>query len=262
MPNSTAPQDLPRSCWVIGDIHGSLTQLRQLEASVRELCYTKSRPYFFSVGDLVDRGPAGFEVISYLKTQVETGAYTVTLGNHDEVFLSFLLKFLGRNDECPPLYKNTPLEILADFWLTDDMGGTKTLLSYPEGEKLVALQKTKIKDRALLEEHTRFLLSRPLIHEDEHFVITHALVSPESLRRLQDNPHSRNETLREECLWNRKFPKTPPLPGKKHLSGHTPVHHVRHYPAIGCSLVDTGCVYGGKLSAYNPQSDEVVEVDS
>ncbi len=42
--------------------------------------------------------------------------------------------------------------------------------------------------------------------------------------------------------------------------GHTPGKHLRHYRQGAIVLVDTGACYGGRLSAYCPETGQVVQV--
>ena len=49
------------------------------------------------------------------------------------------------------------------------------------------------------------------------------------------------------------------------IFGHTPskVPRTRRMGPITVALgLDTGCVYGGKLTAYSPELDEFVQVDA
>jgi bis(5'-nucleosyl)-tetraphosphatase (symmetrical) len=64
--------------WAIGDIQGCYQPLRSL---LRKLRHSPDRDQLFFVGDLVNRGPDSLKVLRFVRS-LETGARTV-LGNHD-----------------------------------------------------------------------------------------------------------------------------------------------------------------------------------
>jgi len=125
--------------FVFGDVHGDAKSLKNLIKKVRSI---SGEVEFFSVGDLLDRGPASKEVINIC---IQEGVQGI-LGNHELWMHRFLS--LGEFD---------------DFALHGMMGGKKTLLSYGLPEQ--SLEVGEIQKRLLdlvPESHRDFFLSLPL----------------------------------------------------------------------------------------------------
>ncbi len=119
-------------------------------------------------------------------------------------------------------------------------GGEATLRAYYQEGKL-----------DIPEEHRTFLEDLPLYYETEDYFFVHAGVRPE--RPL----HSQEE---EDLLWIREgfyyYPGTFP---KKIVFGHTPFPEPLLLPdRLG---IDTGCVYGGKLTAIELPAEKIYQVE-
>lgn len=120
-----------------------------------------------------------------------------------------------------------------------------------------------------------FLFNLPLFYEGETFIVTHALAEKEDLDRIR---MARDERIQsgakatplgpkrdpqrlaaiENVTWSRTLPKKPQFGTKVHVSGHTPQHDVVRTSQLGMILVDTGCAYGGKLSAWCAETGDVL----
>jgi hypothetical protein len=61
-------------------------------------------------------------------------------------------------------------------------------------------------------------------------------------------------------LWGRALPPKRLAPTKWHVSGHSVSKRVRVKKALGCVQVDPGCVFGIRLSAWCPETQEIVSV--
>lgn len=72
------------SCWVIGDIQGCFDEFRDL---LREVDYREGRDELWLVGDLVNRGPDNAGTLDYLMS-LDPSRVEVVLGNHDIHFLA------------------------------------------------------------------------------------------------------------------------------------------------------------------------------
>ncbi|HFC97429.1 MAG TPA: serine/threonine protein phosphatase [Thermosulfurimonas dismutans] len=119
-------------------------------------------------------------------------------------------------------------------------GGEATLRAYYREGKL-----------DIPEEHRTFLEGLPLYYETEDYFFVHAGVRPE--RPL----HNQEE---EDLLWIREgfyyYPGTFP---KKIVFGHTPFPEPLLLPdRLG---IDTGCVYGGKLTAIELPAEKIYQVE-
>lgn len=76
--------------FVVGDIHGCMPALRAL---LRQVDFHAARDRLFSVGDLIDRGPASVEALSLLREPW----FMAVRGNHEQM----LIDHLRRPDQQP-----------------------------------------------------------------------------------------------------------------------------------------------------------------
>jgi serine/threonine protein phosphatase 1 len=166
-----------------------------------------------------------------IELERSAGVETVFLkGNHEDMFLAWL----GQ----PGHY--------GDAFLLN--GGRITLASYgltPQMEGSEALE-------ALPAEHLGFLRGLRLYDCDPPFLFVHAGISP--LHDLENQDEEDLLWIREEFIRNRhRLPYTV-------IFGHTPQREVLwHMPfKIG---IDTGCVYGNKLSCLDLTSATLHQVE-
>src|SRR6478609_8623701 len=114
-----------RPIYAIGDVHGCLVALRQLEAKITADAMSHlHRPLVVMLGDVVDRGPASAQVIDHLLTTTPDFDRICLAGNHEVAMAEFLDAPHPRHD-----------------WL--EFGGLETLLSY--GIEETALQQVRSK---------------------------------------------------------------------------------------------------------------------
>jgi serine/threonine protein phosphatase 1 len=71
---------------IIGDIHGCIDELQIL---IQKLELMQSDHLYF-IGDLIDRGPDSAAVVKYTRLLSEKYAVVLILGNHEEKFLRYL----------------------------------------------------------------------------------------------------------------------------------------------------------------------------
>lgn len=213
---------------VVGDIHGCIDELDRLLESLRPA--TDDKIVF--IGDYIDRGPDSKAVIERLLSLRDvSGATCVFLkGNHEDMFLAYLGE-KGHYGEA--------------FLLN---GGRTTLASYglePQARGPSALE-------ALPPSHVSFLRSLDLHHCDSPFLFVHAGIAP--LQKLEEQDEEDLLWIREEFIRNRHL-----LPFTV-VFGHTPQREVLwHLPyKIG---IDTGCVYGRKLSCLDLVSAELHQIE-
>lgn len=69
--------------FVVGDLHGSLTQLQNALVTVQ---FDSKRDRLLSVGDLVDRGPSSSALLEWL----DLPWFFACLGNHEAVLLDYM----------------------------------------------------------------------------------------------------------------------------------------------------------------------------
>jgi serine/threonine protein phosphatase 1 len=176
------------------------------------------------LGDYIDRGPDSRGVLQLVLGLAERCQLVPLLGNHEEMFL----------------HARASRSALS-VWL--DHGGDTTLWSYGSSEDLEAIP-TK---------HFQFLSSLRRYYEtDTHFFI-HANYAPNWRLDQHDS---------KTALW---LPLTD-LPSR-HYSGKTAV--VGHTPQLEGKVldlgyllgIDTGCGFGGRLTAVDVGTGEQWQVD-
>jgi serine/threonine protein phosphatase 1 len=213
--------------YVVGDIHGCA---RELEALLSGLDIEAGDTLAF-IGDYIDRGPASRTVVDLLlEVKARPGLRTIFLkGNHEDMCLGYL----GRDGSW------------GESWRMN--GGGATLRSYgvPDTAEAAAAA-----DR-FPPAHLAFFESLRLTAVVDDFLLVHAGVRPSIALADQD---------REDLLWIREeFIASPHDLPHTVVFGHTPQRHVLvDLPyKIG---IDTGCVYGGRLTALEPREGVLHQV--
>ena len=204
----------------IGDVHGCLMELTRL---LDGLGLTDDDRLVF-LGDYIDRGDASAQVVDLLLEVRDALPDTVFLrGNHEEMLLDFL-GFGGRNG---------PIFVRA--------GGATTLESYGVDPRASSGVREALRS-ALDGAHLEFYRSLELSHVSGPFAFVHAGVRPgvaladqhvDDLLWIRDEFFSRDHQLSETVVF-----------------GHTPQRDVQ-FSVERRIAMDTGCVYGGFLSALD-----------
>ncbi|MDX2288820.1 MAG: polynucleotide kinase-phosphatase [Hyphomicrobiaceae bacterium] len=230
---------------IIGDVHGCRDELEALldrlgyrlswtgdgEARACHVTPPASRRAVF-VGDLVDRGPASPDVLRIVMGMVGSGAALSVPGNHDVKFLRWLN---GR-----------------DVKLTHGL------------EKTVAQMEC---EPASFRQRVRTFIDGLVSHiwlDGGRLVVAHAGIRDEMIGRSSG-------AVREFCLYGETSGETDQfgLPIRYNWAaeykgqttvvyGHTPVPEAEWLNNTLC--VDTGCVFGGKLTALRWPEKEIVSV--
>ena len=201
--------------FIVGDIHGCSQELAVLVAGLP----LQARDRLIFLGDYIDRGPGSRDVVDFLLQLKAEASYQVTFlkGNHEDMFLDFL----GKGGH------------FGEGFLEN--GGSATLRSYriPPG----------MSGPAALEElppaHVQFFQELEMFAVVDNVLCVHAGVNP-LLPLAEQNA--------EELLWIRQeFLAHPHLLPYTVVFGHTPHRAVRFELPYKVGI-DTGLVYGGKLS--------------
>ena len=230
---------------IIGDVHGCADELIALLAKLgysvrlegtgdnrRAITTAPQGRRAFFVGDLVDRGPNSPDVLRIVMDMAERGQAFSVIGNHDDKFRRFLK---GRDVK------------LAH-------GLERTVEQYAgEGETLRA------RTLAFLET----LPSHAWV-DDGRLAVAHAGVRENMLGRNSARVHDfalYGDTsgsvdaagLPERFNWAADYGGAPTV-----VYGHTPVAEPEWVNNTVC--IDTGCVFGGQLSALRWPEREMVSV--
>lgn len=222
---------------IIGDVHGCYDELVEL---IHDLGYQHSygiyqhpagRKLVF-VGDLVDRGPKTPEVLRLVMTNVKAGTAFCVPGNHD----AKLLKWLNGRD---------------------------VTIAHGLQESIDQLQRETPAFREEVKEFLDALISH-YVFDGGNLVVAHA--------GLREEMHGRGSgAVREFCMYGEttgeidefglpvRYNWAAEYKGKAMVVyGHTPVPEPQW---LNRTIdIDTGCVFGGKLTALRYPEKELVSV--
>lgn len=233
---------------IIGDVHGCAAELHQLlgklgyevkqvgeamDATRYAVSHPDGRRLIF-VGDLVDRGPDSPGVLRLAMDIVDSGAGFCVPGNHD---VKLLRKLNGKNVKLNH--------------------GLPETLEQLEGQPEAFIEGIKSFIKGLVSH---------LIFEDGNLLVAHA--------GLKEDMHGRTSgSVRAFCLYGETTGETDSfgLPIRHNWAadyrgetmvvyGHTPIPRAEWLNRT--VNIDTGCVFGGKLTALRYPEKEFVSVDA
>ena len=230
---------------IIGDVHGCADELIDLLGQLgyaAELSGTgderravttapEGRRAFF-VGDLVDRGPNSPDVLRVVMAMVEAGQALCVPGNHDAKFLRWL-------------------------------NGRNVTLTHGLGETVQQFESETDTFKGEVKAFINGLVSHAWL-EDGGLAIAHAGIKEEMMGRSSG-------AVRQFCLYGETSGETDEfgLPVRYDwaadyrgrtaiIYGHTPVPEAEWFNNTLC--IDTGCCFGGKLTALRWPEKEIVSV--
>ena len=223
---------------IIGDIHGCYDELVML---LRKLGYVKNERGVYDhpfgrqaafLGDLCDRGPKNAEVLRLVMDMVKSGSAVAVPGNHDVKLLKYLR---GRN-----VMRTHGLDITVSQLEAAGDDFKKEAADFIDG-----------------------LVSHYVL-DDGKLVISHAGIKQEYISRG-------SMRVREFCLYGETTGESDEygLPVRLNWAadyrgraivvyGHTPQSEVQSLNGTYC--IDTGCVFGGSLTAFRYPERECVSV--
>ncbi|XWN34140.1 MAG: metallophosphoesterase family protein [Devosia sp.] len=220
--------------YAVGDIHGEIDLLHQLMAAIDADVSERPHDNVLEVflGDYVDRGPQSQGVIEAMMAPPAQGRRRICLkGNHEAAFLDAM---------------TDPHQMM--LWRS--FGGDATMRSYgvdPErvGHDPGILQRAL--GAAVPADHVHFLMTLPVLHQEEGMIFVHAGLVPGQPLDAQRE---------EDLMWIRHefLDYDGPLPGHV-VHGHTPVKRPDHRKWR--TNVDTGATFTGVLTAGVFEADTV-----
>lgn len=233
---------------IVGDVHGCIDELKELLSKLGyeinqveandsnfgfEVIAPENRKAIF-VGDLVDRGPDSPSVLRLVMSMVNSGVAYCVPGNHDYKLQKYLT---GKNVQL-----QHGLEITVQQLENESSEFRKTVEQFIYG------------------------LVSHYVFDDGRLVVAHAGLKEEMQGRG-------SAEVRHFCMYGETTGETDEfgLPvrydwakeyrGKaKVVYGHTPVPKAAWFNKT--IDIDTGCVFGGKLTALRYPEDELVSVDA
>ncbi len=233
-------KDDPGPFNIIGDIHGCFDELMLLlrklgyaedaEAGMR---HPEGRKAVF-LGNLCDRGPKNAETLRLVMAMVRSGNALAVSGNHDVKLARYLSgKSIRQNHGI--------------------------VLTIAELEQEDAPFREKVRD----------FLDGPV----SHYVLNHGNLAFSHAGLKEEYVGRGSRAVRNFCLYGETTDETDEcgLPvrlgwasdyrGKTEIVyGHTPQPEVQAVNRTVC--IDTGCIFGGKLTAYRYPEKEIVDVDA
>jgi serine/threonine protein phosphatase 1 len=223
--------------YAIGDIHGMRDRLEELIASLP--LQPDDRLLF--IGDYVDRGPDSAGTVEFLIELEQRHSCVFLIGNHESMFLSFL-GWKG------------PHYFGGEAFLYN--GGETTLESYG----YLQADKQAEKRFQLPPPHEKFFRSMRLHYAEGEYLFVHAGLGRGSLA-LSDPKYALEHESPREILWQRSTIDLPHSLGATIVYGHTPLPDFQVRWNLPYSIgIDTGCVYGGPLTAIRLPDESIFQV--
>lgn len=237
-PGMSSPASDARRAIVFGDLHGCLDELRELLDVAR---YDPGADRLVSLGDLLDRGPRPVEALRYVR---DLGA-DVIMGNHEwkHVRMTRHAARAAAGGPPNPMRRFDPKRAAEHGMLTDD-----------ERAWMSALPAwLEIGSRWLLV-HGGFLPGVPYSKQPRKDVCRVRWVDRASGKmadfRAGEPPPAGSVYWSE--LW--AGPRSVIYGHNVHATAEPRVD--RPAPGVVCLGIDTGCVYGGRLTAAILEGDE------
>jgi serine/threonine protein phosphatase 1 len=212
------------SIFVIGDIHGTASKLERL---MEKLSISEEDTLVF-IGDYIDRGPDSKRVINTILEIRDVIDHVICLrGNHEQMFLDYYYENKGK----------------ALFIAN---GGLSTLMSY-------GFESAGGKDAINIPgSHMNFLTTLKPYYETDGYIFVHAGLRPGISLAEQD--------IKDLLLMRYEFINSEYDFGKTVVFGHTPLSYDRPFMKKNKICVDTGAVFGGKLTCVELPSMNIYQV--
>ena len=208
--------------FVFSDIHGCAKEFEEL----LEQLPLKKNSHLVFLGDYIDRGPDSAKVVDRILELSKSFKVTTLMGNHEKMFLDFLDS--SDSDESSLFSIN---------------GGTATLASYNSDHNGYQIP----------ERHLQFYRQLKYFYVDDHYLYVHAGLPDVAIKDLGHYPSPL------EFLWLRdKFYNSSYEWDKVIVHGHTPV--MQCFISEKRINIDTGCVFGNKLTALELPRQKIYEV--
>jgi serine/threonine protein phosphatase 1 len=174
------------------------------------------------LGDYIDRGPDSKGVIEFLLDLSVRHEKTIFIkGNHEWMFQRF---YTNRDPNSWELWEYN--------------GARKTIETYGDIDKIPR-------------EHLEFIENTKLYHVEKNFFFVHGGVKPNV--EIEAQKEEDMLWIRDEFIYSKN-----PLNGYVVVFGHTPMEEpLIQDDKIG---IDTGCVYGGKLSCVRLEDKKIFQV--
>jgi serine/threonine protein phosphatase 1 len=219
--------------FAVGDIHGCPREVETCIRALEEFESLSSDDVLIFLGDYIDRGPDSKAVIEHLlDLQVRYENAFFLKGNHEQM----LLCFLGE--------EHSEIDVRSNYLIC---GGSECLASYGTSPDLFLPEIVQ----QFPPSHLEFLRTLHVGITTNDFIFVHAGLDP--TRSL----HEQEENV---LLWIRDEFMLAPHPFiQTVVFGHTPLEEIYSQPPLKLGI-DTGLVFGNKLTAVNLTERRVIQV--
>ncbi len=266
------------STYVIGDIQGCDDELVELLTLIR-FDATVDRVYF--VGDLVNRGPKSAEALRRVKALADAGVADCVLGNHDFFLIMAFERFskLHSGDTLDQVLRQPDARALVD-WLRQrpliiEIGtnvivhaGLLPAWTVADAAALAREIEHELRGSNYREFLRKLFGNEPRIwHDDLAGVARHRAVVNAFARLRFCTAFSEIEfhEKRDASFAPDGYSPWFALPGRRSssahvISGHWSSEGLRLLPTV--SLLDSGCLWGGALTARRLDDGAIFQVPS
>jgi hypothetical protein len=220
---------------IVGDIHGCIDEFDEL---IKTLSYDKQRDRLILLGDLIDRGPDSVKVIQRAREM----DLECVMGNHEAKFLKWYKSYgsgLDVYDRHPHYTEFSDADVNYITRMLNYIQVENTIIVHAGLRAGISLSNQKKDDLFYLryvDSDSQFIslkkISRLGIAATGAHFWTEFWTGPESVV-YGHNVHSMWEPLIQEVA-----------------------------PNVTCYGIDTGCCFGGRLSAIILETREVVQVQA
>lgn len=225
---------------VVGDVHGCLEELDDL---LRTADYRRGRDRLVMAGDMIDRGP---DPVGVVRRVMEVGGESVC-GNHEEKALRWLRNESKRRSTGRPNLMAPPSESRRREWESLSSGDLSWMRSLP----------LTVSHGGWLVVHAGFEPGLPMDRQRPDKVMRVRWVGGDGIMVPSDDMRQPDGSF----FWMEKWRGPESV-----LYGHA-VHSLASprtdaFGGFRCVGIDTGCVYGGRLTAAIVKDDDSVELTS
>jgi len=262
--------------YAVGDIQGCFDSLQAL---LSKIGFDPMADTLWCVGDLVNRGPKSLEVLRFVRSLGDSAR--VVLGNHDLYLLMVAAGWRkrGKDDTVQPILDAPDADALLDWVAAQplmQMEGRFAMVHaglLPQWRVDEARALAMEVEAALKGEGRDAFLSELAGNQPETW--SNALQGIDRLRCVV-NAMTRMRFCTPDGTMEFKHkgpPERPPagampwfdVPGRQHeshtlLTGHWSALGLRITPSV--VSLDSGCLWGGQLTAYRLEDGAVFQVDS
>lgn len=220
---------------IVGDIHGCIDEFDEL---IKTLSYDKNSDRLILLGDLIDRGPDSVAVVARAREM----DLECVMGNHDYKFLKWFRSVGSSND----VYDR---HVHYSKFSDEDVNYIARMSNYIKVDNTVIVHGGLRANVPLAKQSKEDLYYIRYMDKDMRFV---------SLKKI--NKFGK-EALGAK-FWT-EFWKGP----ESVVYGHN-VHSYENplieevAPGVSCYGLDTGCCFGGKLTALILETKEIVQVQA